>query len=71
MQLYVMNHYFQVRELNLYGKDDKTPFDQPVDSPNVRYCWNEVKEKSGYEQRKEAIETFNRYVFQPSTGVPG
>ncbi|KAK2141206.1 hypothetical protein LSH36_1140g00006 [Paralvinella palmiformis] len=50
----------KVRELNLYTKGDKTPFMQDIEDNSVRYCWDEVKENSKYEKRKETIEEFNR-----------
>ena len=35
---------------------------QDIEDNSVRYCWDEVKENSKYEKRKETIEEFNRSV---------
>lgn len=50
----------QVRELNFYQEGDVTHFNQELASCHIQRVWDELVEKSHYEERRQRIETFNR-----------
>lgn len=50
----------QVRELNMYKDGDPTPYGMvQVDCP-IRRCWNTLKEKCSFDQRKVIVDNFNK-----------
>lgn len=50
----------EVRRLNLYMEGESTPFNQILDQCTLDRCWDECLARSGYEQRRAAIELYNR-----------
>ena len=55
--------HFQVREVNFYQEGDLTHFNQELASCHIRRIWDELVEKSRYEERREHVESFNRLVL--------
>ena len=49
-----------VRELNFYKDGDTTPYGQLLTPCNLGRCWAQVKETSSFNDRKSAVEKFNR-----------
>ncbi|XP_042260124.1 xanthine dehydrogenase/oxidase isoform X3 [Thunnus maccoyii] len=50
----------EVRRLNLYMEGDSTPYNQVLDQFTLDRCWDECLARSEYEQRRAAIELYNR-----------
>lgn len=55
-----LSEVLQVRRLNLYMKGDSTPYNQILDRLSVDRCWDECLFRSKYEERRAAIDTYNR-----------
>ena len=53
----------QVQEQNLYYEGDKTPSNQLLSDFPLRRCWNDLVTKINYEDRIEAVKTFNKSVI--------
>lgn len=49
----------RLRETNMYKLGDVTPFSQKLDDWNVPRMWDELKQKAGYQERRQAIDRFN------------
>ena len=49
-----------VRERNMYKDGDVTPFGMVQVNCPIRRCWNTLKEKCSFEQRKVTIENSNK-----------
>ena len=49
-----------VKELNMYGDGDVTPFGMVLADCPIRRCWNTLKEKSSFDQRKVLVNDFNK-----------
>ena len=52
-----------VREVNMYKDGDETPFGMVQVDCTIRRCWNTLKEKSCFEQRKIVVANFNKQVL--------
>ncbi|XP_038551164.1 xanthine dehydrogenase/oxidase-like, partial [Micropterus salmoides] len=50
----------EVRRLNLYVEGESTPFNQILEQFTVDRCWDECLSRSGYRERRAAIELYNR-----------
>ena len=50
----------QVRELNMYKKGDATPYGMVQVDCQIRQCWNTLKEKCSFNQRKVMVDNFNK-----------
>ncbi|KAM3850718.1 xanthine dehydrogenase/oxidase [Diretmus argenteus] len=50
----------QVRRINLYVEGDSTPYNQRLDQITLDRCWAECLSRSGYQQRRAAVELYNR-----------
>ncbi|XP_053170512.1 xanthine dehydrogenase/oxidase [Scomber japonicus] len=50
----------EVRRLNLYAEGDATPFNQILDQFTLDRCWDECLARSQYEERRAAIQLYNR-----------
>ena len=48
--------------MNFYQEGDLTHFNQELASCHIRRIWDELGEKSRYEERREHVESFNRLV---------
>lgn len=49
--------------MNFYQEGDVTHFNQELASCHIQRVWDELVEKSRYEERREHIEAFNRLVL--------
>ncbi|KAJ2007210.1 hypothetical protein H4R26_000926, partial [Coemansia thaxteri] len=49
-----------LREINLYKPGDVTPFSQRLDDWNVPHMWQQLKTKAAYDDRRLAVDDFNR-----------
>jgi xanthine dehydrogenase/oxidase len=49
----------KLREINMYKADEPTHFRQPLKDWYVPLMWNQLREESAYEQRREEITKFN------------
>ena len=62
--IYLYFNFLQIREMHLYKNGDFTHYGQPViDGDNIKTCWFQVMEQSGYSQRRENISLYNRCVL--------
>uniref|UniRef100_A0AAX7VU14 Xanthine dehydrogenase/oxidase n=1 Tax=Astatotilapia calliptera TaxID=8154 RepID=A0AAX7VU14_ASTCA len=59
----------EVRRLNLYMKGDSTPFNQVLDQITLDRCWDECMSRSGYQQRRIAIDLYNRQNRWTKRGI--
>ncbi|XP_053568605.1 xanthine dehydrogenase/oxidase [Bombina bombina] len=50
----------QVRKLNMYNEGDLTHFNQKLEGFTVHRCWDECLANSNYDERRIAIDEFNR-----------
>uniref|UniRef100_A0A4W6FTL7 Xanthine dehydrogenase n=1 Tax=Lates calcarifer TaxID=8187 RepID=A0A4W6FTL7_LATCA len=50
----------KVRRLNLYMEGDSTPYNQILDQFTLDRCWDECLSRSEYQQRRAAIDLYNR-----------
>ncbi|XP_049426562.1 xanthine dehydrogenase/oxidase [Epinephelus fuscoguttatus] len=50
----------EVRRLNLYVEGESTPYNQILDQFTLGRCWDECLSRSGYQQRRAAIDLYNR-----------
>uniref|UniRef100_A0A4W6FUD7 Xanthine dehydrogenase n=1 Tax=Lates calcarifer TaxID=8187 RepID=A0A4W6FUD7_LATCA len=50
----------EVRRLNLYMEGDSTPYNQILDQFTLDRCWDECLSRSEYQQRRAAIDLYNR-----------
>nr|XP_033471973.1 xanthine dehydrogenase/oxidase [Epinephelus lanceolatus] len=50
----------EVRRLNLYVEGESTPYNQILDQFTLGRCWDECLSRSEYEQRRAAIDLYNR-----------
>lgn len=50
----------QVRRLNLYVEGESTPYNQILDQLTLDRCWDECLSRSGYQERRAAIDLYNR-----------
>ncbi|KAJ8247097.1 hypothetical protein GJAV_G00258690 [Gymnothorax javanicus] len=50
----------EIREINMYKGVSRTQYKQEFDSLNLLRCWEDCKEKSGYQSRRKAIAQFNQ-----------
>lgn len=48
-----------VQKLNMYKEGDVTPFGMELKQCNIRRCWEILKEKSGYEDKKLIVNNYN------------
>ena len=51
-----------MRELNFYQEGDLTHFNQALTSCHIQRIWDELIDKSHYEERRRHVESFNRFV---------
>ncbi|XP_018423843.1 PREDICTED: xanthine dehydrogenase/oxidase [Nanorana parkeri] len=58
-----------VRKLNMYKEGDLTHFNQKLEEFNVQRCWEECLRSSSYQERKAAIEKFNRQHRWKKRGI--
>ncbi|CAD7700908.1 unnamed protein product [Ostreobium quekettii] len=49
----------EIREVNMYCEGELTHFGQPLESCQIRSCWEEVLSRSDYEMRKAKVQEFN------------
>ncbi|XP_063775025.1 xanthine dehydrogenase/oxidase isoform X2 [Pseudophryne corroboree] len=59
----------QVRKLNMYREGQLTPFNQKLENFNVHRCWEECLQNSHYQDRKVAIDKFNRQHRWKKRGI--
>uniref|UniRef100_A0A8C9SVW9 Xanthine dehydrogenase/oxidase n=1 Tax=Scleropages formosus TaxID=113540 RepID=A0A8C9SVW9_SCLFO len=59
----------QVRRLNMYKQGDRTPFTQRLEQFTIDRCWEECLSISQYNQRRKAIEQFNRQHRWKKRGI--
>lgn len=52
--------FLQVRRLNLYMEGDSTSYNQILDQFTLDRCWDECLSRSGYQQRRAAVDLYNR-----------
>ncbi|XP_056226642.1 xanthine dehydrogenase/oxidase [Seriola aureovittata] len=50
----------EVRRLNLYVEGELTPYNQILDQLTLDRCWDECLSRSGYQQRRAAVDLYNR-----------
>lgn len=50
----------KVRRLNLYLEGDSTPYNQVLEKLTLDRCWDECLVRSGYKERRAAVELYNR-----------
>lgn len=50
----------EVRRLNLYVEGDVTPYNQVLESLTLDRCWDECLARCGYQERRAAVELYNR-----------
>ncbi|XP_030628407.1 aldehyde oxidase 6 isoform X1 [Chanos chanos] len=50
----------EIREINLYKGVSLTHYKMEFDAENLTRCWNECKERSEYERRRQDIAQFNQ-----------
>ncbi|KAK2857221.1 hypothetical protein Q5P01_005956 [Channa striata] len=50
----------EVRRLNLYVEGESTPYNQVLDQFTLDRCWDECLSRSGYQQRRAAVDLYNR-----------
>uniref|UniRef100_A0A0F8BFX1 Xanthine dehydrogenase/oxidase n=1 Tax=Larimichthys crocea TaxID=215358 RepID=A0A0F8BFX1_LARCR len=50
----------EVRRLNLYVEGEPTPYNQILDRFTLDRCWDECLLRSGYQERRAAIDLYNR-----------
>ncbi|XP_041834296.1 xanthine dehydrogenase/oxidase-like [Melanotaenia boesemani] len=50
----------EVRRLNLYMEGESTPYNQVLHGLTLDGCWDECLSRSGYEQRRAAVDLYNR-----------
>ncbi|KAF7207112.1 xanthine dehydrogenase/oxidase [Nothobranchius furzeri] len=50
----------EVRRLNLYVEGEPTPYNQVLHGVTLDRCWDECLSRSGYEQRRAAVDLHNR-----------
>ncbi|XP_037618622.1 xanthine dehydrogenase/oxidase isoform X2 [Sebastes umbrosus] len=50
----------EVRRLNLYMEGDSTSYNQILDQFTLDRCWDECLSRSGYQQRRAAVDLYNR-----------
>ncbi|XP_073484392.1 xanthine dehydrogenase/oxidase isoform X1 [Aquarana catesbeiana] len=58
-----------VRKLNMYKEGDLTHFSQKLEGFNIHRCWDECLRNSLYQERKVAIEKFNRQHRWKKRGI--
>ncbi|KAJ2368064.1 hypothetical protein H4S02_010172, partial [Coemansia sp. RSA 2611] len=58
-----------VREINLYRTGDVTPFSQKLDDWNVPQMWAQLKSKACYDERRQAVDEFNRQSTHRKRGL--
>uniref|UniRef100_H2YN14 Xanthine dehydrogenase/oxidase n=1 Tax=Ciona savignyi TaxID=51511 RepID=H2YN14_CIOSA len=49
----------KVREINMYKEGDNTYYGQVLECFNLPRCWQECRQKSNFNERKEKIEEYN------------
>ncbi|XP_061897581.1 xanthine dehydrogenase/oxidase isoform X2 [Entelurus aequoreus] len=50
----------KVRRLNLYKEGDSTPYNQVLEQITLDRCWDECLSRSGYRERRAAVELYNK-----------
>uniref|UniRef100_G3PRZ7 Xanthine dehydrogenase/oxidase n=1 Tax=Gasterosteus aculeatus TaxID=69293 RepID=G3PRZ7_GASAC len=50
----------EVRRLNLYMEGESTPYNQILDQLTLDRCWDECMSRSKYQERRAAIDLYNR-----------
>ncbi|KAM3585325.1 uncharacterized protein V6R79_014495 [Siganus canaliculatus] len=50
----------EVRRLNLYMEGEWTPYNQRLDQITLDRCWDECLSRGGYEERRAAVDLYNR-----------
>ena len=50
----------KLREINFYKPEEPTHFKQPLEDWHVPLMYEQIKEESNYEARREAVEKFNK-----------
>ncbi|XP_034409309.1 xanthine dehydrogenase/oxidase isoform X5 [Cyclopterus lumpus] len=50
----------EVRRLNLYVEGESTPYNQILNQITLDRCWDECLSRSGYQQRRAAVDLYNR-----------
>ena len=50
----------QVRELNMYREGDATHYGMVLTDCTIRRCWDTLRTKSFFDQRKIAVDNFNQ-----------
>ncbi|XP_069577315.1 xanthine dehydrogenase/oxidase [Brachyistius frenatus] len=50
----------EVRRLNLYMEGESTPYNQILDRLTLDRCWDECLSRSEYQQRRAAVDLYNR-----------
>jgi len=46
--------------MNLYSLGDITPYGQELDDCQVRRCWEVLKGKASYKERRVKVDNFNK-----------
>ncbi|XP_044043358.1 xanthine dehydrogenase/oxidase [Siniperca chuatsi] len=50
----------EVRRLNLYMEGESTPYNQILEQFTLNRCWDECLSRSKYQERRDAIDLYNR-----------
>ncbi|KAJ2070072.1 hypothetical protein GGH13_004290 [Coemansia sp. S155-1] len=58
-----------MREINMYQPGDVTPFSQKLDGWNVPLMWDQLKAKAQYDERRQAVDEFNKRSTHRKRGL--
>ncbi|KAJ1825003.1 hypothetical protein LPJ60_000296 [Coemansia sp. RSA 2675] len=58
-----------VREINMYQPGDLTPFNQKLVGWNVPRMWTQLRAKAKYDERRQAVDEFNRQSIHRKRGL--
>ncbi|KAJ2062096.1 hypothetical protein GGI17_002663 [Coemansia sp. S146] len=58
-----------LREINLYEPGDITPFSQKLAGWNVPRMWDQLKAKAQYDERRQAVDEFNKHSTHRKRGL--
>ena len=59
----------QLRERNFYQQNQFTPYGQQLLYCNLQNVWDTIKDSSSYEERKKAVQEFNRNSVCKKRGI--
>ncbi|XP_062972241.1 aldehyde oxidase-like [Elgaria multicarinata webbii] len=59
----------QIRELNMYKENERTPYKQELKPENLLQCWKECMAKSAYHTRRPIVDEFNKQNYWKKKGL--